>query len=260
MLSGQRLGRWAHSSRIDVCAVISNSTSELYVNQWLAETASLRECLIKMLNHTITILAICGLSAAIARAQDLAVFKLPDSSRPFLFNIRPFSDSVTSAYTTNSTHQGVEGLLTVLAKRFKTERQRGPTPTGVVAISFYDAVVCQARRNTGEGLGSPAGSPVFSTDGYVLVYPADTRILVRGRSVLLADLSEKTFDAPKTFKTYSGEEAIEKLKEMGLEPPEDMDWEKATNHASSQPDGATNGSQPIRSQNNRTSSAAGSRR
>jgi hypothetical protein len=217
----------------------------------------------KTLNQTITILAICALSVAIARAQDLVVFKIPDSGRPFLFNLRSFSDTVpsaSSAYTTNSTEQGVEGLLTVLAKRFKTERQTGASRTGVVVIRFYDAIVCQASRSKGEGLGSPVGSPVFATDGYILVYPADTRILVHGHSVRLADLSEKTFDPPKTFKTCTGEEAIKKLKEMELEPPEDMDWEKATNHTSSQPDDAANGSQSIRSGTNRPSAAAGSRR
>ena len=29
--------------------------------------------------------------------------------------------------------------------------------------------------------------------------------------------------------TYTGDAAIKKLKEMGLEPPEDMDCKKATN-------------------------------
>jgi len=209
----------------------------------------------KTLIQIITVLTICGLSVAYGGAQELAVFRVPDSTRPFLFNLRPPVFPVPSA-STNSTKQGVEGLLTVLAKRFEIERRAGPTRAGVVAIRFYDVIVCQANRSTGEGMGSP----VFSTDGYTLEYPGDTRILLYGRSALLADLSEKTFDPPKTFKTYTGEEAIKKLKEMGLDPPEDMDWKKATNGVSSQPVGAANGSQPVRSQTNRSSSPAGSRR
>ena len=207
-------------------------------------------------NQVITVLALCGLSVAFAGAQDLAVFKVPDSTRPFLFNLRPPVFPVPSA-DTNSTRQGLEGLMTVLAKRFETERRAGPTRAGVVAIRFYDVIVCQANRSKGEGTG---WNGVFSTDGYTLEYPGDTRILLHGSSVLLADLSEKTFDPPKSFKTYTGEEAINKLKEMGLDPPEDLDWKKATNGGGSQPVGAANGSQPIRSQTNRTSSPAGSRR
>lgn len=206
-------------------------------------------------NQIITILAICGLSVAFAGAEDLAVFKVPDSTRPFLFNLKPPVFPIPSV-STNSTKQGVEGLLTVLTKRFEIERRAGQIRAGVVAIRFYDVIVCQANRSMGEGMGSP----VFSTDGYTLEYPGDTRILLYGRSVLLADLSEKTFNPPKTFKTYTGEEAIKKLKEIGLDPPEDIDWKKATNGASSQPVGAANGSQPVRSQTNRMSSPAGSRR
>jgi len=67
-------------------------------------------------------------------------------------------------------------------------------------------------------------------DGMPILYPAATSVLVLGRSMRLADLSEKTFDPPRTFnETYTGDEAMKKLKEMGLDPPEDMDWKKATN-------------------------------
>lgn len=193
---------------------------------------------------------IYGLSVAVGGAQDLAVFKVPDSTRPFLFNLTPPSFDPAPSANTNSTKQGVEGLMTVMAKRFETERRAGPTRAGVVAIRFYDVIVCQANRSQEEG----AGSPVFSTDAFTVEYPGDARILLHGRSVLLANLSEKTFDPPKTFNTYTGDEAIRKLKEMGLDPPEDMDWKKATNGASRQPAGAANGSQPIRSQTNRTPS------
>jgi len=205
----------------------------------------------KILNQTITTLAICGLSVAMARAQNLAVFKIPDSGRPFLFNLSGYTSHMVTS-STNSTKQRVDGSLTILAKGFKTERR-----TGVVVITFYDAVVCTASRSKGEGVGSP----VFSTDSYPLVYHADTRILVHGNSVLLAEVSEKTFDPPVPhYTTYTGEDAIKKMKEMGLEPPEDLDWEKATNREGRQPSGAANGSQPIRSDTNRTSSAAGSGR
>jgi hypothetical protein len=202
----------------------------------------------KILNQTITILAICGLSVATAGAQNLAVFKIPESGRPFLFNLSGYTSQMMAS-TNNSVRQGVEGSLTILAKGFKTERR-----TGVVVVTLHDAVVCTASHSSGGG----AWSQVFSTDEYPLMYHPDTRILVRGKSMLLADLSVKTFDPPATpSHVYEGEAAIKKLKEMGLEPPEDMDWEQATNHGHSQLDGAANRSQPVRSGTNRTSAAAG---
>jgi len=68
-------------------------------------------------------------------------------------------------------------------------------------------IVCQANRSQGEG----SGSPVFSTDAFAVEYPGDTRILLHGRSVHLADLNEKTFDLPTTFnETYTGKEAVKK--------------------------------------------------
>ena len=61
-------------------------------------------------------------------------------------------------------------------------------------------------------------------------YPAGTRVLVYGHFIPLANFSEKSFDPPALhYDTYTGADAIKKLKEMGLQPPEDMDWEKATN-------------------------------
>lgn len=138
----------------------------------------------KTLNQIIAVMALGGLSVAVGEAQDLAVFKVPDSTRPFVFNLRPRSFDPAPSANTNSTRQGVDGLMTVLARRFDTERR-----TGVVAIRFYDVIVCQANRCQGEG----SGSPVFSTDAFAVEYPGDPRILLCGRSVLLADLSEKMF-------------------------------------------------------------------
>jgi hypothetical protein len=106
-------------------------------------------------------MALCGLSVAFGEAQEVAVFKLPDSTRPFLFNL--------------------------------------------------------------------------------------THVLLHGRSVLLAELSQKALDPATNSQTYTGEEAIKKLKEMGLDPPEDMDWKKVTNGARNQLTGAANRSRSIRS-------------
>jgi hypothetical protein len=204
----------------------------------------------RILNQTITILALCGLLVATVGAQNLAVFKIPESSRPFLFSLSGYTSQMMTS-TNNSIRQGVEGSLTILAKGFKTEHR-----SGGVAIDLHDVVVCMASRNTERG-----GSSQFSTDEYGLIYHPDTRILVRGKSMLLADLSEKAFGPPTTpSHVYEGEAAIKKLKEMGLEPPEDMDWEQATNHGDSQRDGAANGSQPMRGKTNPPSGAAGSRR
>jgi hypothetical protein len=59
-------------------------------------------------------------------------------------------------------------------------------------------------------------------DQWRLDYPTKATVLVHGSSMRLSDLSEKTFDPPTTFnKTYTGEEAIKKQKELGLGPPDD---------------------------------------
>ena len=203
----------------------------------------------KIIQQSIVILGLCLLPASTGRGQDLvAAFKIANSPRPFLFNFHSPSSGLGS---TNAAQRGVDGLQTVLAKRFEVARRPGG-----VAITLFDAVVCRAHRAKGEELGSAV--MIFREWG--IYYPAATSVLVPTGPMRLADLSEKTFDAPEPSETYTGEEAIKKLKEMGLEPPEDMDWEAATNHGSSQLDGAANGSQPIRSETNRTSGAAGSRR
>jgi hypothetical protein len=143
---------------------------------------------------------------------EVAAFKIAGSRRPFLFNFRPPS---WEAGSTGAAPRGVEGLQTVLAKGFKVTQ-----PQGKVVVTLFDAVVCQAHRAQGEELGSSV--MIFRDWG--IYYPAGTSVLVPTGPMLLADLSEKTFAPPTTFSdVYEGEAAIKKLKEMGLEPPEDMD-------------------------------------
>lgn len=169
----------------------------------------------KMLNQNLILLGLCAMLAPAVAAQELAAFKIPDSPRAYLFNLTPYPDGEF----TNSTLKTVEGITTILAKRFKTIQG-----SGVVTITFSNAIVCRATRRQGEGLDSPVGSPVMTFKEFSIVYHAAARVLVHGRFVPLADLSEKMFDPPTTFnRTYTGEEAIKKLKEMGLEPPEDME-------------------------------------
>ena len=116
--------------------------------------------------------------------------------------------------------------MTILAKHFTMTN----SPMGVTII-FQDALICQATPSKGEKLGDPVGSPVFMVGDFRLSYPSGSRVLVHGHFIPLADLSEKSFEPPPTaYETYTGEQAIEKLKEMGLKPPEDMDWKKATNN------------------------------
>jgi hypothetical protein len=175
----------------------------------------------KTLKLIVVMVIFCTLSIVQSSAQDLAAFKIPDSARPFVFILRLPSQNGASDHSTNATPRGVEGIQTILAKGFKTTRH----PRGVV-ITFVDALICRAQRFKGK---EESGS-VMLVDGMPILYPTGTSVLVFGRSMRLADLNEKTFDPPTTFnETYTGEDAIKKMKEMGLEPPKDMDWEKATN-------------------------------
>ncbi len=175
----------------------------------------------RILNLIVEILLFWALPVLASGAQDLAAFKIPDSGRPFVFTLKLPSPDRASDHSTNAEPRGVEGLQTILAKGFKTTRQ----PRGIL-ITFVDAVICRAQRSKGE---NAAGS-VMVVDGMPVLYPAGASVLVLGRTMSLADLNEKTFDPPTTFSdVYEGEAAIKKLKEMGLEPPEDMDWKKATN-------------------------------
>ncbi len=186
----------------------------------LTEVVGLRGCPMKNLKRTIIMVGVCTLAVATGRAQNLAAFKVPDSPRAFLFNIRSPSEEVTATDSSRAA-RGLEGLRTVLAKRFKITQQ-----SGVATITFYDAVICRAHRITGE----ESGSSVMVVGEMSIVCPVGTSVLVFGRSMRLADLSEKTFDpaTPTPTQTDTDEDATKKLKEMGLEPPEDMDWEKAT--------------------------------
>jgi hypothetical protein len=147
-------------------------------------------------------------------AQELAAFRIPNNARSYLFNLP------SSSFSTNSPPSGVEGVVTILASHFTTTNQ-----SGFVTIIFRDAVVCWPRSPTGKQWGAS----VATFGDYPVSYRSSTRVLVGGDFIRLADLSEKSFD-PRlpSHKTYTGEEAIKKLKEMGLEPPEDMDRKKAT--------------------------------
>lgn len=190
------------------------------VHRWL-ERLSSHQCAVKTLKLVVVMVVFCVLAIAASNAQDLAAFKIPDSPRQFVFMVRLPSQNGPSVHSTNSAPRGVEGFETILAKGFKT----APHPAGVL-ITFMDALICRAQRFKGEN----EGGSVIVVDGMPMLYPPGTSVLVHGRSILLSELSERTFDPPTTFnKTYEGEEATKKLKEMGLEPPEDMDWKKATN-------------------------------
>ena len=178
---------------------------------WLRYTP-LSEITMKAIKQTTVILGLCLLAAITGRGQDLvAVFKIANSPRPFLFNFHPPSSGLDS---TNAALRGVDGLQTVLAKRFQVTRRPGG-----VTVTLFDAVVCRAHRAKGDELGSAV--MIFREWG--IYYPAGTSVLVPTGPMRLADLSEKMFDPPEPSETYTGEEAIKKLKEMGLEPPEDMD-------------------------------------
>lgn len=181
----------------------------------------------KKLKQIAVILTACISAAVTGSAQDLAAFRVPDSTRAFVFNLRTPSETAASGGSTNATPWGIEGLRTVMAKGFKTTQRAGR-----VIITFMDALVCHARR-----IGADeSGTSVMLVSEMSIGYPEGTSVLVLGRSIRLADLSEKTFAPPTTFSdVYEGETALKKLKEMGLKPPEKMDWEKATNHENSQP-------------------------
>ncbi len=163
--------------------------------------------------QNILMVGFCILVAVTTRGQDLvAAFKIPKSPRRYLFN---FHSPTWGAGSTNAVPRGIEGLQTALAKRFTVTQSQG-----VVTVTLFDALMCRAHRAKGE----ESGSSVMSFGELNIGYPAGTSVLVLGNSMRLADLTEKTFDPPTTFnETHTGEEAIKKLKEMGLEPPEDMD-------------------------------------
>jgi hypothetical protein len=152
-------------------------------------------------------------------AQELAAFHIPDQARSYLFNL------ASGHFSTNRQPIGVEGVVTVLASHFTTTNH-----SGIITIIFQDAVVCWPSSPTGKQWG--ASTAIFRD--YGVSYPGSVRVLACGRFIRLADLTEKSFEPLPLLdeahaKTYTGAEAIKKLKEMGMEPPEDMDWEKATN-------------------------------
>jgi hypothetical protein len=206
----------------------------------------------KNLKQIAMMLSIWTLVVVTGSTQDLAAFKVPDSSRAFVFNLRMPPENAASDRSTNATPWGIEGLQTIMAKGFKTTRR-----TGGVTITFVDALVCHVHRIK-EG---KSGNSVMLVGELSVSYPGGTSVLVLGRSMRLVDLSENTFVPSTTFSdVYEGEAAIKKLKEIGLEPPEDMDWQKATNRESSQPQHPADGRQPSRDKPNSTPAAAGSRR
>lgn len=199
----------------------------------------------KIFIQRIALLGCWLLLAPIIAGQELAAFQIPDPARSFLFISTPSAGSGS----TNGSQRSVEGMVTILAKRFTTtsqpqvvtvifgdKRLTTTNQSGPVTVTFHDAVVCQADRSKGAELGSPMGSPVATFREFSFTYPPGTRVLVHGRFMRMTDFSEKSFASPAPhYETYTGEEAIKKMREMGLEPPEDMDWEAATNRESSQP-------------------------
>ena len=174
---------------------------------------------VKILIRNLALLGCSILLASSVAAQELAAFHIPNQARIYLFNLP------SSTFSTNPAPSGVEGTVTILASHFTTTNQ-----TGFVTIIFQDAVVCWPSSPTGKQWG--ASTAIFGD--YPVSYPSSTRVHVCGDFIRLADLSEKSFELPSPSdnahtKTYTGEEAIKRLREMGLKPPEDMDWEKATN-------------------------------
>jgi hypothetical protein len=69
----------------------------------------------------------------------------------------------------------------------------------------------------------------FRTDAWEWYFPKNTK-LVFNNSV--AELAKAQLEVPRdaNAKTDEGDEALRQLKKMGLEPPEDMDMEKAVGH------------------------------
>ena len=147
-------------------------------------------------------------------AGDLAAFHIPDQARSYLFNVP------TSSFSTNPPPSAVEGVVTIMAKHFTTKNHPGG-----VTIVFQDAIVCWPSSPTGKQWG--ASTAIFGD--YPVSCPSSTRVLLFGKFVPLRDLGEKSFEPQSSsYKTYTGKDAIRKLKEIGLEPPEDMDQKKAT--------------------------------
>jgi hypothetical protein len=68
----------------------------------------------------------------------------------------------------------------------------------------------------------------FSTDVWVMNFPSNTQVLFNNSMTDLEHV-QLVEGSNTNVAEYEGEAAIKKLKEMGLKPPDDMDWEKATN-------------------------------
>jgi hypothetical protein len=65
---------------------------------------------------------------------------------------------------------------------------------------------------------------------YAQVFPAHTKVVFRGSVIELSKLRIEPRGNNATYITNVGVDALRELKKMGLEPPEDMDMQKATNH------------------------------
>ena len=139
----------------------------------------------RVIKQTIMILGFCILAVNTGRGQDqVAALKIPNSPRGFLFNLHSPSWGAASA---NTAPRGIEGLQTVLARRFKVAQGQG-----VVTITLFDALVCRAHRVK----GGESGSSVMIFRELPFAYPAGTSVLVPAGPMRLADLTEKTFYSP----------------------------------------------------------------
>jgi uncharacterized cupredoxin-like copper-binding protein len=64
-------------------------------------------------------------------------------------------------------------------------------------------------------------------DLYKMPFPKQTKLVFNGSVVELAKMNEAAVEANATV--YEGAEALRQMKRMGEKPPDDMDWQKATN-------------------------------
>jgi hypothetical protein len=102
-------------------------------------------------------------------------------------------------------------------------------------VSSYQIILTNALvlRTKSTMVSSPSATTnfeqyKFSTDVWTISVPTNTQVLFNDSMTDLGHVQLGEGSSTNMVE-YDGEEAIKKLKEMGLKPPDDMDWEKATN-------------------------------
>ncbi len=132
-------------------------------------------------------------------AQDVAVFKLPQTPRQFMFQFKRDNTQTTS----------IEGVETIFAVEFTALR----TKNDDIELTFTDALYCRAQSGTNT-------FPAIAANKMTLSFPFETRVLVKGKWLKLRDLTEKAFEASvEGEQVFEGAAATNKLKELGLPPP-----------------------------------------